>query len=246
MSEIDKSSETKLTILEHMNELRKRIIIIALANTITSCISYSKIELVMNYIVKLAKDLKLIYVSPPELFLEYVKVSIYIGIILALPITIYQVWRFIKPALKKRERRYVIFSLFMGIIFFISGAAFAYIVVVPMAIKFFMSMSTQYVSPLFSINNYINFVLTLLTCFGIVFEMPLIVLVLTSLGLLKPSFLKKNRKYAILIIFILAAILTPPDVMDQFLMAVPMLLLYEISVIISSIIYRIKKKSNKV
>lgn len=245
MAEATKSSDIQLTIIEHMNELRKRILIIIVANVITSITSYSKIDIIMNYIVKMAKDLKLIYVSPPELFLEYVKVSIFIGVICALPVTFYQIWRFIKPGLKKREQRYTLFSLYMSIIFFVCGIVFAYFLVIPMAIKFFVSISTQYVTPLFSITNYISFVLTLVTCFGIVFELPLTILVLTSLGLITPKFLKKNRKYAILVIFIIAAMLTPPDIVDQFLMAGPMLLLYEIGVLISSLTYRIKKKSIK-
>lgn len=245
MAEVQKKTEGQLTIIEHMSELRKRIIIIIIANIITSVASYTKVEIIMKYVVKMAKDLKLVYVSPPELFLEYVKVSIFVGIVCALPITFYQVWKFIKPALKKGERIYTLFSLYMSIIFFIAGSAFAYFLVIPMAIKFFVEISTQYVSPLFSITNYISFIITLLVSFGVIFELPLIILLLTSLGLVTPSFLKKNRKYAILIILIIAAILTPPDVISQLLMAIPMLFLYEISAVVSSITFKIRKKSMK-
>lgn len=242
---MSKGTDVQLTIIEHLNELRKRIVIVILVNIITSVVSYSKIDIIMKYIIKLGENLKLIYVSPPELCLEYIKVSIFVGVIAALPITLYQIWRYLKPALKKKERTYVILSLFMAVIFFAIGAAFGYIFVIPMAIKFFTSISasSQYVSPLFSINNYINFVITLICCFGIVFELPLIVLFLTFLNLVTPKFLRKNRKYAILIIFIVAAVLTPPDVVEQFLMALPMLLLYEISILMSFIVYR-KNKHN--
>ncbi len=237
--------DIQLTLIEHLDELRKRIIVIAIAIIVGALVSYNYIDRIMKYITKPGKNLEFIYVAPPELFLEYVKISFVVGTTIALPIILFQIWSFIKPGLKKKEQNYILFAMNMGILFFITGILFAYFIVVPIIIQFFVKMSVDKVMPLFSFAKYVSFIGTLLLSFGLIFELPMLVLLLTQLGLISPEILKKHRKIAILIIAIIGAILTPPDIVSQFLMAGPMILLYEFSIFLSTFVYSVKNKRIK-
>lgn len=234
--------DLRLTLVEHLGELRKRVIISFLAIIIGSLISYNFIDLITEFIVRPARGLEFIYLSPPELFLAYIKISLVIGFIISSPVVLFQVWQFVKPGLGEREKKYTRFALFMGLIFLLMGVSFAYYVIIPITIQFFTQMSVDKIRPLFSFADYIGFMSSLLLSFGLVFELPLIIILLTQLGLVEPKSFKKFRKIVILLIFIVAAILTPPDVVSQVLMALPMILLYEFSIIVSTIIHRGRKK----
>lgn len=237
--------DLRLTLVEHLGELRKRVIISFMAIIVGAIVAYNFINTIIEFIVRPAKDLEFIYLSPPELFMAYIKISLILGLIIASPVILYQIWKFIKPGLKKKERKYTIFAMFMGIIFLLMGVAFAYYIIIPMTIQFFIKMSADRITPLFSFANYISFVSSLLLSFGLVFELPLIIILLTQLGLVAPQTFKRYRKIVILVIFVVAAILTPPDVVSLVLMAIPMIFLFEFSIIVSTIIYRRKKEENK-
>lgn len=237
--------DSRLTLVEHLGELRKRVVISFIAIIVGSFVSYNFIDEITNFIVKPAKGLEFIYLSPPELFIAYIKISLILGLIVSSPIILFQIWKFIKPGLKDNEKKYVIFSMFMGIIFLIMGISFAYYIIIPMTIQFFVKMSVDKIQPLFSFANYISFISSLLLSFGIVFELPLLIILLTQLGLVAPKTFRKYRKYVILVIFVVAAILTPPDIVSQTMMAIPMVFLYEFSIIVSSIIYKRKKKTKE-
>lgn len=234
--------DLRLTLIEHLSELRKRLIISFISLIVCSLASYNYINKIIEFVVKPAKGLEFIYLSPPELFIAYIKISLVLGLVLSSPVILFQIWRFIKPGLKEKERKYVIFSMFMGIIFLLMGVSFAYYAIIPMTIQFFVKMSVDGIAPLFSFANYIDFVSSLLLSFGLVFELPLIVILLTQLGLASPAVFKKYRKIVIAVTFIVAAILTPPDVVSQTMMAIPMLFLYEFSIIVSTVIYGRKQK----
>ncbi|AKL94359.1 twin arginine-targeting protein translocase TatC [Clostridium aceticum] len=238
--------DIQLTLIEHLGELRKRIIIIAISIIAGALISYNYIDKIMKYIIKPGKSLEFIYVSPPELFLEYVKISFVVGTTMALPIILFQIWLFIRPGLKGKEQKYLLLAMNMGILFFIIGIAFAYFIVIPIIIQFFVSISVDKVSPLFSFAKYVSFMSSLLLSFGLIFELPMLVLLLTQLGLINPNMLKKHRKIAVFIIFLLATILTPPDIVSQFLLAGPMILLYEFSIFLSSFVYSAKNKKIRI
>ena len=176
------------------------------------------------------------------MFAQYIRLAIVGGIVLSSPVILFQTWLFIKPALKKNEKTTVFLSLMAGLVCFIIGALFAYFIVVPITLTFFMSVdSHQSVQATISIQNYISFVLTTLITFGIVFEMPVVTILLSELGLLKTVWLTKSRKVVIVAIFVIAAIITPPDVVSQILVAIPMLLLFEVSILLSKIIGKRKK-----
>lgn len=232
----------KLTLTEHLGELRKRLIISFMAIIICAFAAYRYMDKIIDIITRPAGELEFIYLSPPELFMAYIKISLVLGLIISSPIVLLQIWGFVKPGLKKKEKKYVVFALSMGTIFLLMGVVFAYYIIVPMTIKFFTGVSVDRITPSFSFANYISFVSSLLLSFGLVFELPLLIILLTQLGLVAPKTLRKYRKFIILIIFIVSAILTPPDVVSQVLMAIPMVLLYEFSVMVSSVIYRKKKQ----
>lgn len=233
----------KLTLMEHLGELRKRVVISFIAIIICAFAAYRYMDKIIDIITRPAGELEFIYLSPPELFMAYIKISLVLGLIVASPIILLQIWGFVKPGLKKKEKKYVMFALSMGTIFLLMGVIFAYYIIVPMTIKFFIGVSVDRITPSFSFANYVSFVSSLLLSFGLVFELPLLVILLTQLGLVAPKTLRKYRKFIILIIFIVSAILTPPDVVSQVLMAIPMTLLYEFSIMVSSIIYKKKKQS---
>ncbi len=234
----------ELTFVEHLEELRKRLFIVVLTVVIGTGVCYAFIDEIVGVLELPAGELDFIYISPPELFVTYVRVAVIAGLVVASPVVLFQLWRFVEPALEKRERRYLLFALLMGIVFFVVGAAFAYTTVLPIAIDFFaVRLASEGILPTFSIAYYIGFVTSTLLAFGIVFQLPLFVLLLASLGLVTPAFLRKYRKIVVLAIVLLSAFLTPPDVISQLLLAGPIMLLYEFSVLITVVITRKKLKA---
>lgn len=237
--------DKQLTVMEHFSELRRRLTIIAVAVILGTILSYNYIDVLIDIIIKPSQGLDFIYLSPPELFMAYIKISLLVGFTITSPITLIQIWLFVKPGLKVKERRYLLFSLLMGVVFFLVGAVFSYFVIIPITINFFVQVQVDQISPLFSFENYISFILSLLLSFGLVFELPLLISLLSMLNLVTTNTLKKYRKIVTLVIFIVAAVLTPPDILSQTLMAVPMIFLYELSILIANSIEKTKKIKSK-
>jgi sec-independent protein translocase protein TatC len=150
---------------------------------------------------------------------------------LASPVILYQFWMFMAPGLYDREKRLLVPILFLSTLFFIGGALFGYFIVFPFGFKFFLSFATETIRPMPSMREYLGFAAKLLLAFGLVFELPLVITFLAKLGIVSVEFLKKHRKYAILLFFVGAAVLTPPDVVTQIMMALPLMVLYEISIV---------------
>jgi sec-independent protein translocase protein TatC len=230
------NDEDKQPFTQHLEELRKRLItsFIAVGIGFVVCFAFKK-KLFYVLMAPLQKAMKsgdtLIYTHLPEAFFTYLKTAFISGIILASPVLLYQFWMFIAPGLYDREKKLLIPILFLSTLFFTGGALFGYFVVFPWGFKFFLSFATDTIRPMPSMKEYLGFSAKLLLGFGIVFELPLVITFLARLGIVSVEFLKKNRKYAILLIFVGAAVLTPPDVVTQVLMALPLILLYEISII---------------
>jgi len=230
------------TVVEHLSELRTRIIIVIASIFIFSLISYQFIDQIITLAIEPASDLDFIYITPSELFLTYVKTSLLSGTILSLPILLYQIWRFALPGITLKKKIYMAIVNLLAIGFFCVGAFFAYKVIIPITLEFFTKFSRIEIAPMFTFANYTSFLISLLLAFGLAFELPIIVMLLTQFNLITPIILKATRKYIILAIFILAAILTPPDIVSQGLLALPMVLLLELSILISTLIYKGKKK----
>lgn len=228
--------DVELTYLEHLSELRKRIIISFLAVVVGAGTAYVFVEELVSYFLSTAGTLEFVYLSPPELFLTYLKISLILGLMATAPVVLYQIWVFVRPALSGRERLYFLLSLIFGSIFFYVGVFFAFVVILPITIEFFLKYATGEIRPMFSIGSFVGFQLTIMVAFGASFELPMLVLALTKVGLIGPEILKKYRTFALLLILILAAILTPPDVISQILLGGPMYALFELSILVSSVL----------
>lgn len=241
--------EEKQTFIEHLEELRKRLIISLIAVGIGFGISYifSK-EIFQFLMIPLQKALPpgatMIYTRLPEAFFTYLKVALLGGIFVASPVILYQIWLFAAPALYSHEKKYVIPFVISSTLLFVGGAAFGYFVVFHFGFKFFMGFATDLIKPAPTLKEYLSFCSMLLLTFGFVFELPLFIFFLAKLGVVDARMLARNRRYVILGMFVVAAILTPPDVVTQLMMAGPLLLLYEISIWIAKIFGK-KRESEK-
>ena len=242
------SDEKKIPFTGHLEELRKRLIACFIAVGIGFAVSYGFKEKLFQILSRplvsvMGADDRLIFTGLPEAFFTYLKVAFLSGLMLAAPVILYQFWMFVAPGLYNKERRFLVPIVFLSSFFFIGGALFGYFVVFPFGFKFFLGFATEIIQPLPSMREYLSFSSKLLLAFGLVFELPLIITFLAKLGIVSVDFLKKNRKYAILLFFAGAAMLTPPDVVTQIMMALPLMVLYEISILGARVFG--KKKSEK-
>ncbi len=238
----------KKPFLGHLEELRSRLVAIAIAVGVGFVISYIFSERLFEILVAplkavMPEDERLIFTNLPEMFFTYLKVSFITGILMASPYVFYQLWMFIAPGLYRNEKKYVIPFIISSTILFMGGALFGYYVVFPFGFKFFIGFTNEYVKALPSVKQYFSFAIKLLFAFGVVFELPVVIFFLSKMGVVSPAFLRKKRKYAILLTFALAAILTPPDVITQCMMALPLIVLYEIGILVSMLAW--KKKAEK-
>ena len=231
-------TDRKMTLVEHLDELRRRIFVSIAAIIIGACVAFWKIQAILKLLMFPPVD-HLAFFSPPEAFFEYCKLACFAGLFFASPVVIYQLWAFISAGLTQKERKMVLFALPFSVTLFLGGVVFAYFFVLPWALKFLIDFAGPNVYPILSMSKYLSFVIMMLLAFGIVFELPVVVMILSKLGIVTPSFLSRNRKFAIVAIFIAAAVITPtPDAFTQCLMAVPMLFLYELSIWISKLVYK--------
>lgn len=231
----------------HLEELRMRLIRSFIAVIIGFVISYAFKEklfeiLTAPLISVMPAGEKLIFTALPEAFFTYLKAAFLSGILLAVPYMTYEFWMFISPGLYKKEKKILIPVIILSSFFFLGGAFFGYYVVFPYGFKFFLGFSSDTLQALPSMKEYLSFASKLLIAFGLVFELPLVITCLAKFGIVTVPFLKRNRKYAILVFFAGAAVLTPPDVVTQIMMALPMMLLYEISIIGAKMFGRKKVK----
>jgi len=228
---------------EHLEELRRRLIIcfVAVGVGFVICYFFSKqlFEILMRPLLQvMPPEESLIFTALPEAFFTYLKVALLAGIGLASPVIIYQFWRFIAPGLYHKERRALMPIVLFSTFFFVGGALFGYFVVFPFGFKFFIGFASDNIRAMPSIREYLKFAAKLLFAFGFIFELPLFTFFLARLGLVNAELLRSKQKYAILVIFMLAAILTPPDIVTQIMMAGPLLVLYELSIWIAKIFGR--------
>lgn len=232
-----------MTLTDHLAELRSRLIKSAYAITIGMIICYNYSEQIFDILRKpIAPYLPtggLVFTSPADKFIAHLKLSGYAGLILTCPIWLYQIWRFVAPGLYEKERRYSIAFIVSGSFLFITGVLFAYYLVFPVAFEFLMGFGGTVDKPMITIEQYMSFVITTSLMFGVAFELPLIMVILGAFGILSSKFLREKRRYAIVVLAIICAILTPPDLLSMMLMLVPMLFLFEIGIFF---IARIEKK----
>lgn len=236
------TNEKQMTIYEHLGAFRKVLITCAIATALTSVVGWLYAEKIIVILTSPITALKynLIVISVTEALFTKLKVAVFTGLLLALPVILYQLWTFLLPALKTSEKKYLRYLVPMSFFLFIAGIAFGFKVVFPLGVKVLLTtFVVGSIVPMVTLSNYLSFTIAFLLPFGLIFELPLIILFLSKLGIVSPKYLKEKRKYAILIIFVVAAALTPgPDVISQLLMAAPMYILYEASILVSRFVYK--------
>ena len=232
---------------EHLRELRRRIIYVAVAYVVFVIACFIFVQEIVVVMLSMADAFVFVYLSPSELIMCYMRLSLIFALAALSPFIGYHIWAFAVPALKKREKRVVLMCLLAGFFFFLLGVLFSFEIVLPFTITFLAGFNNlEIISANISVDSYTRFILNMLMVFGLVFEMPVLSSLLSMLGVLKPKLLKKARKYALIIIFIIAAVITPPDVVSQVMVAVPMLFLYQLSTWICQFVaWRKKKKAEE-
>lgn len=232
---VGEPDEAKMSFFDHLAELRTRIIWSLIPAIVGLLVAFRFSDLIIKFISRplTSAGSQLVALSPTEAFWTSMKISMITGLVLAMPVILWQVWAFIAPGLHKHERRYAAPFVIIGSFLFLVGATFAQLVVVPFAIKFLVAFGrAQGIRDMISVSNHVDFVIKFTLAFGLVFELPLALTMLSKMGVVTPQFLSKNRKYAILINFVIAAILTPtPDILNQSLMAGPLIVLYEVGIL---------------
>ena len=234
-----------MSLVGHLKEIRNRIAICFVVFIVAFFACFAFIKPLANRLLEmgLAGGFQYVYLSPSELLTSYFKLSMILALVIVSPLIIYQIWAFVAPALTRREKRAIAPALVGGLGFFAMGAVFAYMVALPFMIQFLVNYSrSDFINSAISVASYLDFMIGMLLTFGLVFEEPMLAFVLTNLGVLTPQVLRKVRSYAIPIVFVIAAVITPPDVVSQFMIAVPMLALYELSILISSVVAKRREK----
>ena len=223
---------------EHILELRKRLLYCILAVTILFFVIFGLFaDSLMALVTAPVKErgIQFIYVGLAEALGAQMKVCLICAVVVSAPILFWNIWSFVKPALYENERRYVMTFTFISLLLFTLGVVFGYVVVFLSAITFFVYVGQDFATPMLSISDYVSFLLGFVIPFGCVFEMPIVSYILSRMWIVDSAMLIAFRKYVVLVIFIVAAILTPPDVLSQVLMALPMIILYEIGIVVVKI-----------
>jgi sec-independent protein translocase protein TatC len=242
----EKPEEEKLPLTAHLEELKTRLIRILIVIGIGFGVCYLFKDWSFRIITKPLVDAmpaqsSMIFTGLPEAFFIHMKIAFFASLFLTAPYTLFEIWRFVSPGLYKNEKRLVFPFVFFSTILFVSGVLFGYFIALPPAFSFFVSFSTDFLKPMISFREYLSLTLKFLLAFGLCFEMPVFMFFLAKMGIVNSKMLSKQRRYAILIIFIVAAILTPsPDVFSQILMAIPLMVLYEVSIFVAKFARRNK------
>jgi sec-independent protein translocase protein TatC len=239
METTETTEDHKMSLTEHLVELRIRLTrsLIALGIGFGGCYYYKDwiFDIVTQPLTQaLPKNSYLVYTGLTDAFFTYMKVAFFASLIITSPFILYQIWKFIAPALHSKEKKYVLPFVFFSTLLFVSGVLFGYFIALPPAFEFFVSFNNKYLQAMISFSDYLSLFVTFLLGFGLSFELPVFIFFLTKLGIVNAKMLSKQRRYAILVIFIVAAVLTPsPDALSQVLMAIPLMFLYEVSIFVS-------------
>ncbi len=232
--------DEKLPLTSHLEELRKCLIVCSVAVGIGFVVSYAFSDKIFYFLSRplnnlLPAESSFIFTNVTEGFFTYLKLALFSGIFFASPVILHQIWSFVAPGLYNNEKKYAVPFVICSTLFFMCGTMFGYFVVFPIAFKFFIGYNSPSIKMLPSLKEYLSFSCKFLLAFGIVFEMPVFILFLSKLGIITEKQLRSNRKIMIIAVFVVAAVLTPPDVVSQILMAIPLIILYEISIIVAKI-----------
>jgi sec-independent protein translocase protein TatC len=215
----------------HLHELRGRLLKVLAALALCSCVMYAFLDPLLRFLLKPVG--RLVFTSPEEAFNARMMLAVMGGFLLALPYTVFQIWRFVASALTPQEQKYVKIFGPLSLCFFIFGVLFGYFVILPVSFNFLLGFASPWMVPMITVDKYISFVGTIIFASGVTFELPLIIAFLARIGIATPEFLRQKRRYAIVSILIASAVLTPPDMVSQLILAAPLMVLYELGIIFS-------------
>ena len=224
----------RLTVSDRFGEIRYRLIMSVLFLVLASIVGYFFAPQLLSNMVENSLD-ELIFLSPTEALFTRIRLALSIGFILSLPVILFHVWRFASRDLPRKKKFLTFFLIPASFGLFMAGSFLAYKLILPVAINFMMGFATAYLEPLISVSKYVAFALAIILPLGLIFELPLVILFLSYLKIISADSMVKNRKYVILMAFIVGALLTPPDAFTQIAMAIPIIILYEISILIARI-----------
>jgi sec-independent protein translocase protein TatC len=233
--------DKELQLVDHLDELRKRIIISAVGFVVFFIVGFIYVTDIYDFIVR-DLDVKLIVLGPSDIIWVYFMIATVIAIAGTIPVLASQLWMFVKPALKPIERKITLSYIPALFFLFIVGIAFGYFIIFPMVLEFLVKMGADMFVTNFTAEKYFRFLLNMTLPFGVLFELPAVVMFLTSLGIINPFVLAKIRKYAYFVLILIAIVITPPDFMSDFVVTLPLLLLYEISINLSKVVYKKRMK----
>ncbi len=232
-----------MPILDHLSELRLRLVISAGALLVAVGVSFANIEFIRGILTSPLGDMPLIYLSPPEAFMANLRLALFSGLVLALPVLLYEFSAYIFPGLTRSEKKFYLAVLAGILVLFSAGVIFAFHVVFPFTLSFFLQFADAQLEPHLTISDYLAFVLSFHIAFGAVFQLPLFTWALGKVGLLSTTFLRRHRKVAILIMLVIASIITPPDIISQAIMILPLIFLYELGIFMVMISERKRLKA---
>jgi sec-independent protein translocase protein TatC len=236
--------DKELQLVDHLDELRKRIIISAVGFVVFFIVGFIYVTDIYDWIVR-DLDVKLIVLGPSDIIWVYFMIATVIAITGTIPVLASQLWMFVKPALKPIERKITLSYIPALFILFIVGISFGYFIIFPMVLEFLVKMGADMFVTNFTAEKYFRFLMNMTLPFGVLFELPAVVMFLTSLGIINPFVLTKIRKYAYFVLILIAIVITPPDFMSDFVVTLPLLLLYEISINLSKVVYKKRMKKLK-
>ncbi|MDP4083543.1 MAG: twin-arginine translocase subunit TatC [Bacillota bacterium] len=239
-------NDAELNLVDHLEELRKRIIITAIVFALFFVVGFVYVIDIYKWFVR-GLNVKLLVLGPSDIIWIYFTIATVVAIVGTIPILAIQIWLFVRPGLKPIERKITLTYVPALFFLFILGLAFGYLVIFPMVYKFLVNLGGNMFVTSFTVDRYFRFIMNMTIPFGILFELPVVVMFLTSLGIINPYVLSKIRKYAYFVLVIVAVVITPPDFMSDFVVTLPLLLLYEISINLSKFVYRkkLKMKANE-
>ncbi|MFD1708539.1 twin-arginine translocase subunit TatC [Siminovitchia sediminis] len=234
-------NEKNMTVLDHIEELRKRLVIIVVFFVLAMIVSFFLSQPLIKWIqhASAAQDITMNAFKVTDPFKVFMQMAFVLALIMTSPVILYQLWAFISPGLLEKERKVTLSYIPVSLVLFIAGVLFSYYVLFPFVIRFMLGLSGNMdIQTMIGINEYFHFLFQITIPFGVLFQLPVVILFLTRLGLVTPDLLKQVRKYAYFILLVIAAFITPPDVISHMMVTVPLLLLYEISIWISKIGYK--------
>lgn len=240
-----KKRESNMSLSGHLRELRNRVVICVVCLVFTFLVGLHFAPDLVELLTGMGEQYgyQYVYIAPQELLMQYFSVALIAALCIAFPVIAYNIWAFMKPGLRKNENFLIRAALICGLGCFVAGVLFAYYIMIPFMLHFLIDLSRgSDITASISVQSYLTFLFSIFLIFGIIFELPVMSVVLTQVGILKTDWMRKGRKLIIICIFVIAALVTPPDIVSQIMVAIPMITLYEISILISSALLKLRKK----